>query len=446
MIHAFPRPRSRRDTFGRSIEGATRPDRLDWIDPVRALGAISVVALHASIPYADRPMPGLVWATTDQPSFAIDIILWTTELFVMPLFLGVSGLLAAKTLATGGPAKLWESRRRRLAKPLLLGLVLLLPLEIYLWLAGFYWDGLVAAAKFRSLKIEGPLGEHLWGTSHLWYLVYLLTFVGLASLLSTGRACSRRFARGWRMVVPRPEWCVIGLLSIAVMVVAGSPRVVWGFQHAFAPEPSKWFYSGAWFAVGMCVWSCRTIEAAPRTPDRWGIVFGTALITGTTAVALGRWHLANHDAVTLAAAPPWMASAGSFTHWLLAGLSVAASASLCWALVVFAKRSTSRRPAPPWVRRVAAASFVMYLLHHPIVAAAHIGFKHAAPRTPPEVKFTLVFLGTVVVCLSIHTLSSRFAERRVVSTTGPEFGGTLKITPTPGRAASSESTPTRQAA
>ena len=51
----------------------------------------ALVALHAGVPYARHPMPGLIWPVSDSRSGVVDAIFWSIEVFIMPLFLVMAG-------------------------------------------------------------------------------------------------------------------------------------------------------------------------------------------------------------------------------------------------------------------------------------------------------------------------------------------------------------------
>jgi glucan biosynthesis protein C len=100
------------------------------LDAVRGFAALGVVLFHACIPYLKYPMPGLTWAVRDDVSGIANFFYWWTELFIMPLFLVMAGFLAWKTFQKRGRAELIKSRARRLLKPLLFGIVVILPLDL----------------------------------------------------------------------------------------------------------------------------------------------------------------------------------------------------------------------------------------------------------------------------------------------------------------------------
>lgn len=364
----------------RNIEPPSGKNTIPGLDLLRAVAAIGVVLLHASVPYLRHPMPGLSWAVRDTPSDIIDVVGWTIELFVMPLFLVIAGFLGWQTLRRRGPGGLIGNRAKRLLIPLAFGCMVILPISLHIWVLGWVAEGLVPPVKLRSFKFDGVIDRNLWGTSHLWFLQYLFLYV-----VSLG-------ALAWfRARVPRPSTtrvptgAALGALFVAgVAIIAFSPEVVWGFQHSFVPVPSKWCYSGLFFAAGVVL--------ASRDPDlqelkkRAGRWLGPAALITIATVILGRWHLSGGD--------------NPLARATLAILTVSSACALTFSLIgVTAVRV---RSVSTMVRYVAAASFWIYLVHHPLVALTHIDLKTLLPGANPLLKFGIAFATSLTVSLGTY--------------------------------------------
>ncbi len=259
------------------------------LDAVRAFAALGVVLLHSCVPYLQYPMPGLAWSVRDGKSSFVDFGFWSIELFIMPLFLVLAGFLAWQTLQRRGAWKLVRSRGKRLLPPLIFGIVVILPLDLYCWLLGWVSEGIVAPVKLKSLKFDGGIDRDLWGLSHLWFMQYLFLYVvavAVAAKAWNRFAILRRFEIG-----PRTMTAV--LLGVGSLALYAHPEVVWGFQHAFLPVPSKWIYSGLFFAQGAML-------AAHDGQLSWLKSNATRLVApaialSIAAVMMGRWHLADGD-------------------------------------------------------------------------------------------------------------------------------------------------------
>lgn len=360
--------------------------RIAGFEYVRALAVLGVVALHACVPYLRNPMPGLTWSVTDRSDALVDSAFWAIEVFIMPLFLALAGYFAWQTLTHRGPNALVKSRAKRLLIPLLFGCLVILPIDLHVWVLGWVAEGLVEPVKLRSLKFDGGIDQNLWGTCHLWFLQYLFLYVALLAGWRAAEQKSRLLGR----IRASAGTVAISLLVIAFATLLVRPNVVWGFQHAFAPVPSKWIYSGVFFFGGALLASvdpqlCRLRSATGR-------LTASAILLLIAAVTMGRWHLAGGE--------------GTVAMSSLALLTVAAATTTTFGILGLATRYA--RTVPVAVHYLAAASFWVYLVHHPLVVLVQQDLKWLLPEASPILKAVLsTSLTTVVSLLTYEGLVRR---------------------------------------
>lgn len=431
-------PQSSDDRERSTFVAPTTP--FEGLTHLRALAAIAVVALHAAVPYLRHPMPGLTWPVRDTPDTTADIAFWTIELFIMPLFLMMMGMFTHQSLnrrrlkanrveSPSEPIHLrWMvGRCRRLGYPLLFGCVAVLPFELYLWVDGWVLSDLVPARKLQSFKFDGGIDANLWGTSHLWFLVYGLTYTatfvgGDATLDWLRRRDSGATKRLTQSVSSRRLPLVGGLVALTSVSICNyvSPQIVWGFQHDFVPVASKWVYCGIFFAMGVA-WSIVDPRLV-RTRDRMRMWSITAIASGVMAVAMGRQFLA------IATIP------GQTEHGLSLDLDAVSRPALAMMAVATATASISITIAMiAWVthdrvaavaanlrnryavadrltrmsRYIAAASLWVYIVHHPIVGLIHINFRFG-PDIGAGAKWGLAtMLATALSLWSYEALARR---------------------------------------
>ncbi|MEM9588465.1 MAG: acyltransferase family protein, partial [Planctomycetota bacterium] len=193
------------------------------------------------------------------------------------------------------------------------------------------------------------------------------------------------------------------LFAIATLTLVVRPQVVWGFQHAFLPVPSKWIYSGCFFALGVWFVYRGEVERLCQrclqsgSPLRW---CGLSGMFAAAAYGVGMWTLQKAEAGQ---------PVGPAARWTLALLPVAAATLLSWvtlfASMWFSRQTIQNGRVVTSIRFLATASFWIYLTHHPIVAMAHVSLKHAAPETWPVVKMLVVTALAIGVPLaSYHVL------------------------------------------
>ncbi|TWT94882.1 acyltransferase family protein [Neorhodopirellula pilleata] len=363
------------------------------LDALRAWSAVAVVVLHASVPYARPAMPGLDWSVTDTPSDTISILFWAIEVVIMPIFLVIAGFLAARSMARSGAMATMKSRLRRWGIPLLLATVVLIPAELYIWLLGWLAEGHITPRKMQSLKFDEQQSANLWGLSHLWFLQYIMTYVVLLSLV-WNRLASISVARLQFRVLPLAVVAGVAMLTV-------HPEVVWGFQHSFLPVFSKWFYSALFFFGGAIWWRCDPrLEALARQGDRMLAVSGLFWVA---SVGFGIWFLSQPSTDLIVRAS-------------LALVTVAAASGLTYALIGTSLHHVVR--LSPITQRLASASLMIYLVHHPVVGLAHITAKYAAADVPVWLKVGVVSVLGVGVGVGVdHLIVSHRERRRVKSQT-----------------------------
>ncbi len=382
------------------------------LDALRASAALGVVLLHSCVPYLSHPMPGLAWPVRDTTSPIVDVGFWSIELFIMPLFLLLAGFLAWRTIQRRGPVTLVKSRARRLLAPLLFGIVVILPLDLYSWVLGWVAEGLVPPVKLRSLKFDGGVDRDLWGLSHLWFLQYLFLYVVMVALAASART---RFAV-LRRVRPGPLAVTLFVLVTGSATLYLRPEVVWGFQHSFLPVPSKWVYSGLFFVFGAML-------AAHDGQFLWlktnvSRLIAPTIMLSTTAVVLGRWHLAQGDQ--------------QLADMTLAALTCSSALLVSITLLGIAVKRIDR--VPRLVSYLAAGSFWVYIVHHPILGLVHLDLKWMLPGISPIAKTLVAFIVTSGVCLLTY---EGFARRTALgrwlgfsmefSSSGNETGDAISV-------------------
>ncbi|MGI9471255.1 MAG: acyltransferase family protein [Rubripirellula sp.] len=370
-----------------NVRSAAPRTNFAGLDAVRALAGLSVVLLHSCVPYLRHPMPGLCWPVRDGSNRAIDVLFWSIELFIMPLFLVLAGFFAWQTLQRRGPKTLVKHRAKRLLIPLIFGIVFVLPFDLYAWVIGWVAEGVVPAVKLKSLKFDGVVDKDLWGLSHLWFIQYLFLYIlGVAGFAWA----QRRYPSILRYRPSLPFTIGLGLV-IGSAVLFLHPEVVWGFQHSFLPFASKWIYSGVFFVFGVLLavhdgdlkWLTR------RAPQ---MVIPACLAT-VTALAMGAWQLGvweSADSMVNQASNP-------LASMLLAVATTLGALLVTLAIVGLAVRNIQRVPVA--ISYLAAASFWVYIVHHPVVGLVHLDLKWTVPGLPSVLKVAAAFVVTCTFAL-----------------------------------------------
>tara|TARA_R110002073_G_scaffold60209_23_gene151316 strand:- start:10807 stop:12135 length:1329 start_codon:yes stop_codon:yes gene_type:complete len=396
---AFPTPRSRQTSrstphggeghsAGNSSKESAAKRKMLGFDAVRGVAALAVVLLHACVPYLQNPMPGLAWSVRDSASRSVDWLFWGIEVFIMPLFLVLAGYFAWQTLSCRGIGPLVRSRAKRLLVPLAFAVCVVLPMDLYTWVLGWVVEGIVEPVKLKSLKFDGAVDRDLWGLSHLWFLQYVFLYVVVAAVVARSDTLRNLTTK----IAERLPLAVTLLAAAGVVTLMVAPEVVWGFQHAFLPVASKWVYSGTFFAAGMLVSKVDPRLAFFETRIKPLAIASVMLLV--TAVSLGRWNLQYGESA--------LAQSG------LAVVTVLAAYAVTF-LTIAVSRKINHLSLP--LQYLAAASFWIYLVHHPILGLVHLDLKQWMPATAPAVKMATAFC--ISVGLSLLTYEGLVRRTRL---------------------------------
>lgn len=169
---------------------------LDWL---RLVGTLGVFLFHAA-----RPFDFDDWhLKNDQLDPAINAWAGFLTLWIMPLMFLISGMSVALALRGRGGGQFARERVTRLLVPLLFGIAVLAPPQVYVerlthrQFAGSFLDFLPHYVNAPYLGVGGT-GNFAWMGLHLWYLLVLFTF----SLLLLPLFLALRGPR-WRAAVAR---------------------------------------------------------------------------------------------------------------------------------------------------------------------------------------------------------------------------------------------------
>jgi hypothetical protein len=264
--------------------------------------------------------------------------------------------------------------------------------------------------KLRSLKIDGALGEALWGVSHLWYLEFVLVYC-LAAWLSHHLLLTlarppvaplaalhqfRRVIAGLQIFSSRvlkfirsfEQAPLILGTAICGALLWRQPKILIGFRHGWLPHWENLLFFTVPFWMGW-VWEERP---SPAQPFRWKWITQLAAATAVFAVLQPRLsqHLAQE---TIPVADPWLP-----VLFALFGLLMASGLfGLCLSLR-FERTSAA-------ISYVAQASFWIYLLHHPVAGLLHVDLDMM--NLPAAIEWLLAAIVSMAVCLMSYELGVR---------------------------------------
>lgn len=352
----------------------TRRADLDWLR-VAAFGLL--ILYHSGMAWS-----GWSWHVTSPESIGcLREAMRFLNRWRMPLIFLVSGAAIMLALGTRPPGAFVTDRLKRLLLPLVFGMIVLVPPQVYLerlW-RGQYTGSFLGwlPEAFRGIYPAGNLSWH-----HLWFVAYVLvfTFVLLPVFLwarsTTGQAYHRaagrtaaRFGLQWLTVLP----LAASILWLAP--ISHSVNGLIGDWHGLA-------YYGALLLYGAFLYgSSDLLQALNR--QRW-----LSLAVGVAAYAtlyVVFFQGAVRPTITPDQRPAFaLLSAVNTMAWL-------------FAILGFANRHLTERPA--FLREGTEAVYPFYMLHQTVTVVA-VYWLLQIPA-PPLAGFILAvlatFLGTAVL-------------------------------------------------
>ncbi|MFS8046586.1 acyltransferase family protein [Rhizobium sp. BR 314] len=280
------------------------PRRYD-LDFLRVAAFMLLIVYHVSLMYNSRNF--LLKAPDTSPIFDI-IHLWTHPWRMSLLFI-ISGTVTGMLLTRQSPEALRSARTRQLLIPLLLGLLFLIPPQIYVWLnAGLdvnvsFYDVVWHYLTWTPIRLpDGELAQ-LAGMQHLWYLAYLWIYTAILTLAVSARPQLLVFAGDklaswltgkWLLILPIMFFVLLRLLLRPVFPPTSNLLGDW-YSHAIY---IACFFIGAALAMRDDYWDavvsmrrpalCLALACAPvlallfvamplPEPEKWRLVVGQAI-------------------------------------------------------------------------------------------------------------------------------------------------------------------------
>jgi len=370
---------------------AASENRLHALDAVRGFALLLGVAFHAALSFMPGWPPG-IWAMNDNsPSQFLSDAAFVTHIFRMSLFFFIAGYFGRLLYQKLGASAFWANRGKRIAIPLIAGWVVLFPLISCIWTTGITK---VFGGTMPPMP-EMPKTPGAFPLTHLWFL-YQLLLIYVAVI--AGRSLFARLdpAQKLRNLVDK---AVTGSLRVPIAVFTLGLPVASALMSL-----SFWFY---WQGI-----PTPDQSLIPQIPASVG--FGTAFVFGwlvnrsrdALSLIASRWFVHLMLGViatgwllhTMHASP--MAQPG-LTKTLFAMVFGVAVWGWVLGLTGAALRFLSNFSATR--RYIADASYWIYLMHLPVVAALQVWVGHWPLHWSVKYPFILV-ASFAILFVSYHFL------------------------------------------
>jgi ABC-type multidrug transport system ATPase subunit/peptidoglycan/LPS O-acetylase OafA/YrhL len=374
-------------------------DRLHALDAVRGFALLLGIVFHAGFSFLPGMIPG-IWAMVDvSPSTTIAVALFASHIFRMSLFFFMAGFFGRMMFHRKGSRGFLRDRLKRILVPLVVGWIVIFPSLAAVWVWGITKTFGGAPPALPANLPPPPPGA--FPLTHLWFLYYLLIIYAIAV---AGRGViaaldrSGRLRRGADVVVDRMVRSGAGALllgaPIAVALYFHANWIAWfGIptpDQSLVPQIPSLVAYGTAFAFGWLVQ--RQVDLLQVWRQQWPGHLAVAIVaTSTCLLLVGATPL-------LAPASPGLKTFGYALSYTVAIWS------WVFAITGFALRFLSRESR---VRRyIADASYWLYLVHLPVVAAFQVLVGHLPWHW--AIKFPLILVASFAILFASYHAFVRF--------------------------------------
>jgi peptidoglycan/LPS O-acetylase OafA/YrhL len=368
-------------------------ERLHGLDAVRAFAMLAGIVLHAMVSFVPGGLLG--WPVVDVSTSAVlREAFYVLHMCRMPLFFVMAGLFARLLYHRLGAFGFLRNRLKRIAAPLLLAMIVILPLVIVTIVWGMRRMHVPPPVlPARPLGIPVPF-------AHLWFLYLLCWFYAALFLLkgaikavpgleaSGGRiadAVTSRTVR-WHLAVP--------LLALPLVLSQMRDRYWILFEGVPTPAVGLVPNAPALVAYGTAFAFGWLLHRQIGLIDHWRRHWGFYLVAAIVLTLAARVQLGPDPSFLLVPVPPILRLAYACCY---------SGALWCWTFGLIGLAQRYCTDPSPRIRYLADGSYWMYLIHLPIVwgLAALV----APWPLPWSAKFAFMVLVTVpLLLLSYHFL------------------------------------------
>jgi glucan biosynthesis protein C len=407
-------PQVRRATDGdegRTAAVAQRSTRRGELDLLRAVVVAGLVLFHSAVIFGPGEFP--VKAAREHAVAAVFVAFGAT--WGMPLLFVVSGMGVWYSLGSRGPWAFAQERVRRLLVPLLVGVLAIVPLQVYLGLrragdvgsyTGFYrrWLKVRLSPDFPFV-VKAARPDGLFETGHLWFLVCLLAFslLLLPGFVFLRRPGGRRLLERLAGVLARPGTILLlALPLVAVEVPLGSEVGLAAWNR----------YSYALFlAYGYLA------AAGPAIADTFDRHWRPALALAVVLFVAGGAAYAAAEAgggdpfvdTDLASVIFRMLKTVDGWLWVIAILGTARSGLARISRAAAATASSDGSAGRSWLRRLGRYSneavLPFYVLHETVIVV--VAYVVLTWRTGAGLQYCLIVLASLAATLLLYDLGVR---------------------------------------
>jgi glucan biosynthesis protein C len=329
------------------METTQRQTYLDWL---RIFSILGVLLFHSAMPYVAEDSWHIKNHETSNLMMESNFFL---HLFRMPLLFFISGTVSYFMMQHRSSLSFIGLRFRRLFLPLLVGMFIIVPPQIYMerlnsGFTGSYWDFYKTVFNF----VPYPKGSFSW--HHLWFIAYLFLYDILFAPLFAWMASPKRIVFKQKLAaLAEGKWVYLLML----------PGVIWyALLSQKYPETNDLAHDGCYFVYWLffllagfiCITQPKLMDSLERN-RRFALTIGflTFLL-----IDYLRWNKIEPGYGS------WHFQGGLFTY-LFISLKPIVAWSWVLALVGYGKKYLNRKHKA--INHLNQAVYPFYILHQTVI-------------------------------------------------------------------------------
>jgi len=375
----------RQPTNLQSYPATSRQSYLDWL---RILAIIGVLVLHSGMPF----MPDEAWHIKNKETshLILELNFWLHS-FRMPLLFFISGTVSYFMLQKRTGGGFIGLRFRRLFIPLLVGMLVIVPPQVYLerltqGYKGSFWS------FYPSIFTTGayPKGNLSW--HHLWFILYLLLYDIICAPLFVWLISEK--SRAFRA---RISWLATGkriyLLMLPSVLVFACLVLKFPETNNLIQDPAYFIYWLSFLLGGFICITCPALMDSLERNRR-----ASLLLAFSTLIAINyiRWN----------GKEPWVVVPDYEHDWrIYAYLVLKSVMSWTWVMtaVGYGKRYLNKRHRI--LDYLNQAVYPFYILHQTIIVI--LAYYVVQTSDTIGMKYIFIILVTFTLTMGIYHLFIR---------------------------------------
>lgn len=366
----------------------TTTSRQTYLDWLRIMAIVGVLFFHSAMAFVAE----WEWHIKNEETskLLMEACLWLNR-FRMPLLFFISGTVAYFMLRSKSGLAFVGLRFRRLFIPLLFGILVIVPPQLYLERVTQGYEGNYLSFYAKVFEMEPyPNGNFSW--HHLWFIVYLFIYDVLFTPLFKW-CLGERGSKAMSKLHGLGKGAWVYVLTIPGMVIYASLRLSFPSTHDVIHDWCDIFYWLQFLLVGFfCIANPVFMDSIERNRRTSFMIAMLALL----AYNYIRWN----------GYEPWDAIANWRSDWRTYGF-LALTPVLAWSWVLtcvgYGKRYLNRRHRV--LDYVNQAVYPFYILHQTVIVI--LVFYVVQTTDTILMKYLFTVVATFVITMGIYHLFIR---------------------------------------